>query len=354
MAKNTKNMIQLGVFVTIGTILFVVGIYYLGNSKNLFGNTITIYSDFRNVNGLQPGNNVRFSGINVGSIEEISIINDTTLRVNMIIQEDVKGFIKKNAIASIGTDGLVGSALVNINPRKSDMPPVEDQDIIQSYSRVETDEVLETLGTTSDNIALLSLKLLEVTEKMNEGEGMLSTLLNDASLSKDIEHSVNSIKQVSANLATMSSDLNNTLTNVQEGEGLLGYLLTDSTLMIELEGIVQRADTVMTDQIEPVFADLKKATDEINAFAIELQKMATEVNDGKGAIGTLLKDDETDAQLKETLKNVNETSIKLNENMEALRSNWFFRKYFKKKAKEEKKKRKAEEKKEKELSVQKH
>ncbi len=345
MAKQTTNMIKLGVFVTIGLLLFVVGIYSLGNSKNLFGNTITIYSDFRNVNGLQPGNNVRFSGINVGSIEKISIINDTTLRVNMIIQEDVKSFIKKNAIASIGTDGLVGSALVNINPRKSQMPPVEDQDIIQSYSRVETDEVLQTLGTTSDNIALLSLKLLEVIEKINEGEGMLSTLLNDASLSKDIEHSVRSIRQVSANLTTMSDELNNTLTKVQDGDGLLGYLLTDSTLMIELEGIVQRADTVMGNQIEPIFVDLKKATEEINAFVIELQKVTTDLNDGKGAIGTLLKDEKTDVQLKETLKNVNETSIKLNENMEALRSNWFFRKYFKKKAKEEKKK---------DLSVQKN
>lgn len=354
MAKQTINMIKLGVFVTVGMLLFVLGIYFLGSSKNLFGNTITIYSDFRNVNGLQSGNNVRFSGINVGSIEEISIINDTTLRVNMIIQDHVKGFIKKNAIASIGTDGLVGSALVNINPRKSQMPPVEDQDIIQSYSRVETDEVLQTLGTTSDNIALLSLKLLEVTEKINEGEGMLSTLLNDASLSKDIEQSVRSIRQVSANLTTMSSELNNTLSSVQDGEGLLGYLLTDSTLMVEVEGIIQRADTVMTDQIEPVFDELKKATAEINTFAIELQKMATEVNDGKGAIGTLLKDDKTDIELKETLKNVNETSIKLNENMEALRSNWFFRKYFKKKAKAEKKQRKEEAKKVKELSVQKN
>jgi phospholipid/cholesterol/gamma-HCH transport system substrate-binding protein len=345
MAKQTTNMIKLGVFVTIGLLLFVVGIYSLGNSKNLFGNTITIYSDFRNVNGLQPGNNVRFSGINVGSIEKISIINDTTLRVNMIIQEDVKSFIKKNAIASIGTDGLVGSALVNINPRKSQMPPVEDQDIIQSYSRVETDEVLQTLGTTSDNIALLSLKLLEVIEKINEGEGMLSTLLNDASLSKDIEHSVRSIRQVSANLTTMSDELNNTLTKVQNGEGLLGYLLTDSTLMIELEGIVQRADTVMENQIEPVFVDLKKATEEINAFVIELQKVTTDLNDGKGAIGTLLKDEKTADQVHETINNVNETSLKLNENMEALRSNWFFRKYFKKKAKEEKKK---------DLSVQKN
>lgn len=350
MAKQTTNMIKLGVFVTVGVLLFVVGIYALGNSKNLFGKTITIYSDFRNVNGLQPGNNVRFSGINVGSIDEISIINDTTLRVNMIIQDHVKGFIKKNAIASIGTDGLVGSAIVNINPRKSEKPAVEDQDILQSYSRVETDEVLQTLGTTSDNIALLSRNLLELTGKINDGEGILSTLLNDASLAQDVRQSVRKINQAGSNLATMSAELNNTFTKVQGGEGLLGYLLTDSTLMVELEGIVERADTVMENQIEPVFVDLKKATEEINAFVIELQKMATDINDGKGTIGTLLKDDKTDIQLKETLKNVKETSIKLNENMEALRSNWFFRKYFKKKAKEEKKKLK----KEKELSVQKN
>ncbi len=337
MAKQTANMIKLGVFVTVSVVLFVVGIYSLGESKSLFGKTITIYSDFRNVNGLQPGNNVRFSGINVGSIEEISIINDSTLRVNMIIQDDVKGFIKKNAIASIGTDGLVGSALVNINPRKSQMPPVEDQDIIQSYSRVETDEVLQTLGTTSDNIALLSRNLLELTEKINHGEGMVSTLLNDASLAQDVRKSVRNINQVGNNLVTMSDELNNTLTRIQGGEGLLGYLLTDSTLMIELETIIQRADTVIENQIEPVFVDLKKASEEINTFVNELQKITTDLNDGKGTIGTLLKDDQTDLQLKETLKNVNETSIKLNENMEALRSNWFFRKYFKKKAKEEKK-----------------
>ncbi|MFT6321961.1 MAG: phospholipid/cholesterol/gamma-HCH transport system substrate-binding protein [Granulosicoccus sp.] len=342
MAKQTKNMIKLGVFVTVGVLLFVAGIYSIGNSKNLFGETITIYSDFRNVKGLQSGNNVRFSGINVGSIEEIVILDDSTLRVNMIIQDDAKGFIKKNAIASIGTDGIVGSVLVNINPRKSNMPPIEDQDVIESYSRVEADDVLQTLGSTSDNIALLSLNLLEMTEKVNEGEGMLSTLLNDASLSKDIQQSVRNIKQVGGSFAKMSHELNNTLTKVQEGEGLLGYLLTDSTLMIEMEEIVQRVDTVIENQVEPIFVDLKKATEEINTFALELQKVTTDLNDGKGAIGTLLKDDKTDMQLKETLKNVNETSIKLNENMEALRYNWFFRRYFRKKAKKEKKKRKEE------------
>lgn len=345
MAKQTTNMIKLGVFVTVGVLLFVAGIYSLGNSKNLFGNTITIYSDFRNVNGLQPGNNVRFSGINIGSIKEIKILNDTTLRVNMIIQDDIKDFIKKNAIASIGTDGLVGSALVNINPRKSQMPPIEDQDIIESYSRIETDEVLQTLGATSDNIALLSRKLLEVTEKINAGDGMLGLLLNDASLAENLKQSVWKINQAGSNLVTMSSELNSTLTKAQNGEGLLGYLLTDSTLMIELEEVIQRADTVIESQIEPIFVDLKQATEEINTFALELQNMTAEINDGKGAIGTLLKDEETDAQLKETLLNVNETSIKLNENMEALRSNWFFRRYFRKKAKEEKKKRKEEAKK---------
>ena len=340
MRKQKKHMVQLGVFVTAGLLLFIFGFYYLGNSKNLFGETISVYADFRNVKGLQSGNNVRFSGINVGSINDIKIINDSTLRVNMLIQKKVKKFIKKDAIASIGTDGLVGSSLVNITPGKSVLIPIEDYDVIQSYSNVETDRVLQTLGTTSENIALLSLNLLEVTEKINNGEGSLGALLNDPTLAKDIQRSVQNIKKTGANLVTMSDELNKTVAGLQDGDGLLGYLLTDSTLMPQIENIITRVDTVVEKQIEPVFADLQKSADEINQITNEINKVVKDINAGKGAVGTLLKDEKTDLQMQEILKNVNESTIKLNENMEALRHNWFFKKYFKKKAKAEKKKQK--------------
>lgn len=340
MGRQKNYMIQLGVFVTAGLMLFIAGFYYLGNSKNLFGETISIYADFQNVKGLQSGNNVRFSGINVGSINDIKIINDSTLRVNMLIQQKVKKFIKKDAIASIGTDGLVGSSLVNISPGKSILSPIEDNDVIQSYSNVETDRVLQTLGTTSENIALLSLNLLEVTEKINKGEGSLGALLNDATLAKDIQRSVQNVKKTSANLVIMSDELNKTVAALQDGKGLLGYLLTDSTLVTQVENIITRVDTVIEKQIEPVFAGLQKSAEEINQFTIEINKVVEDINAGKGAVGTLLKDEETGLQMQEILKNVNESTIKLNENMEALRHNWFFKKYFKKKAKAEKKKQK--------------
>ena len=337
MANNKGKMIRLGVFVTLGVALFTFSVYYLGKSQNLFGNTFTIYSDFKNVNGLQPGNNVRFSGINVGSVQQIDILNDSTLRVKMNLQKRVKEYIKKDAIASIGTDGLVGSALVNINPGPGKLPPVEDNDVVQTYSKLETDEMLQSLGTTSENIALLSLNLLEVAEKFNTGEGLFGVLLNDERLVRDVERSIQNIKNTSNNLDLMSAQLNESISKTQDGEGLLGFLLTDSTLAPQVENIVTRVDTVIKNQAEPIFADLKKSVEEINAFSSELKQVVEDINSGKGTVGTFLKDEATDQQIQDILYNLNESSIKLNENLLALRSNWFFRRYFKKKAKQEKK-----------------
>ncbi|MGB5377876.1 MlaD family protein [Muriicola sp.] len=116
MEKTTSEKIRLGLFVILGTLLLVIAAYLIGNQQNLFGNTISIYTTFKNVSGLQKGNNVRYSGINIGTVTGIEMKNDTTIRVRMVIQESMRDHIKTNAVAAIATDGLVGSMIINIVP----------------------------------------------------------------------------------------------------------------------------------------------------------------------------------------------------------------------------------------------
>ena len=71
MEKTTSEKLRLGVFMIVGSLLFVGAIYLVGDRQNLFGKTFTISANFNNVNGLQPGNNVRYSGINVGTVKTI-------------------------------------------------------------------------------------------------------------------------------------------------------------------------------------------------------------------------------------------------------------------------------------------
>ena len=114
MKRTSGQKLRLGLFVTIGTVLFVSAVYLIGQRETMFKKTFIISSYFQNVNGLQRGNNVRFSGIDIGTVKAISMINDSTIQVDMNIQEDITAHIKKNAIATIGSDGLVGNMIVNI------------------------------------------------------------------------------------------------------------------------------------------------------------------------------------------------------------------------------------------------
>ena len=97
MANTTSRNIRLGVFTLAGTVFLISALYFVGNKQNLFGSTFSINARFHNVNGLMRGNNVRFGGIDVGTVESVEIINDTSVNVVMNIETDVQPYIKKNA-----------------------------------------------------------------------------------------------------------------------------------------------------------------------------------------------------------------------------------------------------------------
>ena len=94
---------KLGMFVIIGLLLFVSTIYYVGKQNNLFGDTFHLKTTFKNVSGLKEGNNVRFSGINIGTVNEIVILTDTSVLVDLILEKKVMKFIKTDAVAAIGS-----------------------------------------------------------------------------------------------------------------------------------------------------------------------------------------------------------------------------------------------------------
>ncbi|HEU5291411.1 MAG TPA: MCE family protein, partial [Cyclobacteriaceae bacterium] len=98
---------KVGLLVMAGVIFLVLTLYMIGKNRNLLGSTFTIKAVLTNVNGLVPGNNVRFKGIDVGTVKSIDVANDTAIYVTMTIDEEMKPYLRKNAIASIGTDGLM-------------------------------------------------------------------------------------------------------------------------------------------------------------------------------------------------------------------------------------------------------
>lgn len=195
MKNESGSKLKLGIFVSLSITLFIMGIYFIGERQQLFSSTFHVSGIFKDISGLQVGNNVRFSGINVGVIENIEQITDSTVRVDMQIDENSRKFIKKNANAIIGSDGLMGNKIVIITPGTASKVELADDDFIKTAQAVSMDEILFKLKTTVDNAASITGNLSEVMENIKQGKGTVGKLLMDSTMANDVSAALVNIKQ---------------------------------------------------------------------------------------------------------------------------------------------------------------
>jgi phospholipid/cholesterol/gamma-HCH transport system substrate-binding protein len=200
MKNNSANKIKLGVFVFVSIALFIAGIYFIGNRQQLFNSTFEISGIFQDVNGLKAGNNIRLAGINVGTIESIEILSDTSVRVNMTISEDTRKFIKKNAIGLIGSEGLMGNKVISIIPGTSGSKLIENNDMIKTAIPPGMDDIMLKVNTTADNAIIISDQLAEILIKVNSGEGTIGRLLQDTTIAENINQTIINLKRSSKGL----------------------------------------------------------------------------------------------------------------------------------------------------------
>lgn len=320
MNKQRLNNLKLGIFVVAGTAVLVTTLYLLGSKRNLFGSTIEINAIFKNVNGLLPGNNVRYGGINIGTVEKILIKNDSTIFVRMVVNKDAGTYINKNAIVSIGTDGLMGNKLLNINASAATSVPLEEGDTLISRVPIETDDMMRTLNTTNDNLAIITTDLKNLTQKINRPNGIIS-ILSDSGITNSVRQSILEFQRSAINVNAISAQVAEMVRDVEAGKGVLGTLTND---------------TSSTAAVKRILVDIRHASDSLVAITKEFGKFSNNLNDANGLVYTLSKDTAMTAEFKSTMKNINQSSSNLNENLKAMRSNFLFRKYFRKQEKNQK------------------
>jgi len=314
MEKTTSQKIRLGLFVIIGLLIFILATYLIGDKQKMFGNTVHLATSFNNVNGLQLGNNVRYSGVNVGTVRSIEMIGDTNIRVDMIIDKEIFKHIKKNAVATIGSDGLVGSMVINILPGTGMADLVEPGYEISSLNRIRTDDLLNTFSKTNKNAEQLTENLLKITNEINDGDGTVGLLINDIDMAKDLKLTMSYLKTSSQKTAESISNLNRLISSLNNKDNIVGVL----------------NDTAVANSIRNIVSNLDLTSDEINKAVSNVNKTVLNIKDGKGALNYLSNDPGLVRKIDSTMTNVNEASIRLNEDLEALKHNFLFRGYFRK------------------------
>ena len=325
MVRKTSEKIKVAVFVITGAILLIVGIYMIGNKQTMFSNNFVLFTVLRNANGLQIGNNVRYSGINVGTVGKIDMMNDTTILITMRVQEKIKQHIRKDAIATISSDGLVGSMFVNIIPGNGATTIISTGDTIKSYSKIGADAMLSTLNVTNENAALLTADLLKITESINNGSGALGLLLNDSTIAVDLKSTISNLKITSGQTIATMQKLNNTIDEYSQKNSI-------ATLVFQ--------DSLQAEELKKIINNLAVASEGVTATIDNLNGVLNDIKQGEGAISTMMYDSAFVIDLKESMHNVNTTTVLLNENLEALKHSFPVKGYFKKEAKRQAKEEK--------------
>lgn len=195
-----KFKLRLGLFIAGGLLLFVIAIFFIGKQRNLFNPVFKLTTTFYNVSGLQVGNNIRFSGINVGTVDNISIINDSTVKVDMLIKKDVKPFIKSDCEVAIGSEGIIGDRLLIITQGSYDASLAKEGQQLKSAEPVEIDAIMASLQVTAANAEIISHQLAEIMVKINSGNGTLGRLIQDSTFAENFNQTMENLKKSSKGL----------------------------------------------------------------------------------------------------------------------------------------------------------
>lgn len=324
MKERSINKVKLGFFVLTGTLLLILGLYYIGSKKNMFNSTITVSANFNNVEGLVSGNNVRFNGIDIGTVSKVYAISDSIIKVEFTIDKKVTEYITKNAVASIGTDGLLGNKLINIFPgkEKEHAEPLQEGSVIKTVNPIQMNTALRTLSDTNDNLKEISENIRSISQKFNKNN-TLWQLLTDTVLMENLKNTLVHIQLTSANTAIITGDLSKMVQGAKSGKGTVGALLTDTSIYHKLNQTI---------------VNIHSITDSLAYISGDLRHISHSVKNGEGAVGTILMDTAFVHNLNQSIVNIKNGSKGLDENMEALKHSIFLRHYFKKKEKQENKK----------------
>lgn len=217
METHSQNFkIRLGLFVAGGIVLFILAIFIIGKQKNLFNPVYSLTTTFYNVSGLQVGNKVRFSGINVGTVDNIQIINDSTVKVNLIIQKEVQKYIKTNSEVAIASEGLIGDKMLQITQGTHNASYAKDGQFLKSIEPIEIDAIMASLQSTVDNAEIISDELSDIMININSGEGTLGRLIKDTVIAENLN-------QTMVNLKRSTKGLDENMKAAQENFLLRGY-----------------------------------------------------------------------------------------------------------------------------------
>ena len=314
MKNQTNKALRVGLFVFTALAIFITIIYLIGSKDNLFKTKTTITTSFNDIRGVVVGNNVRFSGINVGKVSDINVVSDKEVVLELSIVKEYARFIYKDALVEINQDGLMGSKLINITSGHSSAGKIEEGTHLKGKEGIDIEnmlyEVHDILVEAGDAVA--SLK--SIAGKIDSGEGDLAKLVNDDALSTELTATS---RQLNTTLATVEQITK----NITTGEGDIARLINSNEL---------------TSQAHQLLGNLNEAVEKTHRVAENLETTSRQINYGEGAVNLLLNNKNTAQNIDTTILKLQNSLNEFDKTARAVQNSWLIQLFSRKKLKDKK------------------
>jgi phospholipid/cholesterol/gamma-HCH transport system substrate-binding protein len=324
-STGNSRAIIVGIFVFIGLAIFIITVLTLGSQRKTFSDSIIVKSFFDNVNGLQKGNNIWFSGVKVGTIKSVKLQQNGKVEVDMSVEEQSVNYIPKNAKARLSTDGLIGNKIIEIYGGDPNSPRIESGDVLGNDKLLSTDDMMKTLSKNNDNLFAITTDFKLISSRIAEGKGSIGKLLTDETMADQLNATTNILRRASENLEKLSANMSAYTAKLNDKGTLANDLVTDTVIFSKLRATVAQLQNV-ADSSQNVIANLTTTGNILNNGLTNKNSPA----------GMLLNDEQSANKIKLTLQNLQSASKKLDDDLEAVQHNFLLRGFFKKKAKREK------------------
>lgn len=300
----SARVVGAGAFVVIGTALFALALFTIGERRMLFEDRFTVYAEFATLGQLETGAIVRVAGVNAGEVTDIVIPDSPSrpFRVKMEVRDDLRPLIREDSVATIRTEGLVGGIFVNIATGTEQTPPVAEGGVIQSEEPFALADLLQqasdTMMLVHDTVEHLSVDLERTIDRIAATATHANQLLDEISPQ---------IRAIALNGSRISADAGQIVAQIRAGEGTLGKLVND-------DGLYERAREI-ADETREVMENVRRVTE-------EARRAIADVRSEDGPAQGLF------ADMRATLSQAREATADLADNMEALKRNFLLRGFF--------------------------
>lgn len=300
-----------GGFVIGGFLLFAIGLFLIGDRRLLFDPQFELNTAFGKVTGLQAGSKVRLAGLDAGEVLDIMIPSRPSEKfvVRLRLRQDLRQLVRRDSIAAIQTDGIVGNAFIQIGRGTDAAPVVEPGDTIAGTDPIDFADLIQegrdTFQAVSREIADVSKGVSSAIVTLTETAATANTVLSDAGA--DLNRLTASTVRVSQGIEAVVDDTRGIVSSVRAGRGTIGQLLTDDTQYKRWVGISTEA--------ERTIGNLRTASE-------RAREVVERLGARDGATQQML------LALRDTVLNAREVMSDVSEGTEALKRNFLFRGFF--------------------------